>query len=351
MNTLKELRQQVDKIDEQIVALLSERMLATDQIGTLKEGLDIVDHGREKTVFAQVANQVHHPVLKSHIIHIYETILQGSKMAQQFFQYKILPFKQVGVIGLGLIGGSICKGLKEKNPLIEIVTLKHPEDNHAEALAEKHVDKEYESLEDVVAHAELVILASPISTIIPYAKKIKDCAGESKQLLVIDVASVKGAITESFEELSSDKIEFLGSHPMSGKERSGFNQSEPMLFVGKPWMITPHSKTTDEAVEVTKSLIRFLGSEPKMIDAQEHDQKIALVSHLPMILSACYLDFVRNMDPNSLTLSGPGFASFTRLGVEKNRLLAEIVDNNHDHIIDYLRFFIKQLASHMEGAK
>lgn len=345
MDRLKKLRDRIDWLDTQIASLLNERMRAADQVGNIKKSMPyaISDPLREKRVLNQVERMVQHPVLKANVSNIYREIMQESRCAQQFFRYLSQPFRRIGIIGMGLMGGSICKSIKTKDASVEINTLRHHSEDIHLAQAEGWVDHVYETLRDLIQNSELIILASPISTIVELAEQIKFDSFQIKKLIVIDIASVKEKIVETFEALSSESIEYVSTHPMAGKENGGFVNAQATLFVNRPWIVVPHQKNSAGALERIQELILFLGSEPLCLEAEVHDRQAALVSHLPSILSKVYLDFVRSLDPESLKIAGPGFQTFTRLAHDNSSMRAEIATYNHTVIYEYLDQLLEYL--------
>lgn len=338
MDELKKLRDRIDWLDTQIASLLNERMRAADQVGKIKRIIqqDVADQSRERSVLNQVETIIQHPILKANISNIYREIMQESRIAQQFFQHLSQPFRRIGIIGLGLIGGSICKGIKTKDSSIEIGTLMRESEDDALAKTGGWVDHVYATMGDLVQNSELIILASPISTIIPLAEEIKLYSVHVEKLIVIDMASVKGEIVATFEKLSGENIEYISTHPMAGKENGGFANSQATLFVNRPWIVVPHKKNSSIGKESIKEWIHFLGSKPICLESHVHDQRAALISHLPSILSKSYLDFVNSIDPESVSISGPGFQTFTRLAHDNQEMRGEIAAYNEQVIQDYL---------------
>ena len=273
MEQLTKLRERIDWLDSQIATLLNERMRATDQVGRIKRMHQsvVTDPTREKVVLKNVAEIVQHPVLKANIGNIYEEIMQESKIAQQFYQSLDFPFRRIGIIGLGLMGGSICKGIKMKDPTIEIRTMKLAAEDNILANEGGWIDHEHATLQELIGEVELIILATPLSSVIPLAEQIKQTCSGSKELIVIDIASVKQEITSAFERLSCQQVEYLATHPMAGKEKRGFSNSQPTLFVNRPWVIVPHRHNHAETVEKMTEVVRFLGAEPVRLEADVHD--------------------------------------------------------------------------------
>lgn len=232
---------------------------------------------------------------------------------------KTSPFNHVAIVGVGLIGGSIHKALKLCDPTIKIT------------LIDKKLSAE--KLKINLKGVELVILAMPLSDIIPTARSIET------ELVVMDVGSVKEAITQEFEQLSSEKIEFVSTHPMAGKEKSGEAHSSHDLFDGKPWALIPHSKNKQGTLRKIFSFVECLNAKPLILTSREHDDYAALISHLPAILARNYHDFVKQVAPNALRLAGTGYESFTRLAHDNPVMRKEIESLNQAPIQNYLNLW------------
>lgn len=231
-----------------------------------------------------------------------------------------MTFQKVGILGLGLIGGSIAKALKAKGYYVATVKSKSPD----VAKARKVIDRVFHNLDDLVGEVDLLILATPLSTIIPIAREIK----ADHPLLVIDVGSVKGAIVKEFKKLTKGSVEFLSTHPMAGNEKCGFGASDSELFKGAPWIIVPHAKNKAKL----EKWIRIFGAKPMVMSAEEHDLKAAMISHLPALISKTLWDFVQKTDPSSLKIAGPGFQSMTRLALGNQQLMNEIEEANKENL-------------------
>lgn len=227
-----------------------------------------------------------------------------------------MSFHKIGIIGLGLMGGSILKGLEGKK----------------EIMVENDL---LERLDEVDA----LILAVPISVILEIGEKIAKLQ-LTRPLIVFDIGSVKEEIASRFEAWSKGKVEFVATHPMAGKEQSGFANSSANLFKGAPWIITPHKKNTEAALLAVEEIIELLGAFSQRMDAKTHDKRAALVSHLPYIISKTLLQFVTEEDSQSLEMSGPGFKSMTRLSRDNPILHAEIGIYNKKNIKTTLKKFI-----------
>lgn len=354
MDRLKQLREDLDVINDDIVRLLDKRMKIADEIAAYKDchQLPLNDMERELSILKHVAQEVHHPILKEKIQDIFLMIMDCAKKGRLYAQNTHFPFARVGIIGLGLIGGSIAKMLKSKKSQLRIATLKTYLENHQDAIQLGVIDMEYDSLEELMQNVDLLILTTPISTIIPLSELIASkhaCLQHS--LVVMDAASVKGKIVDAFEKLSVDNLEFVSTHPMAGSEKSGFENSRPFLFLEAPWIITPHAKNKKETLARIGECIQFLGGTAKHLSGEAHDFKAALISHLPGIISKAIKDFVAECDPDSLSLAGPGFKSVTRLAESNAQLRSEICQFNKGQIrqsikkwVDYIDLIGKEMS-------
>jgi len=221
---------------------------------------------------------------------------------------------KIGIIGSGLMGGSIYKGLQR-----------------ASLLGDGWMDR--------IGEFDLLILAVPIPTIFEIADIISEHRPQ-KPLLVLDIGSVKEQIAAKFEHLTDGNLEFLGTHPMAGKEKSGYEHSDPAIFKDAVWVITPHAKNSERSLQRAEELIRSLGAKPMRVDAAEHDRRAALVSQLPYLIGKTLLDLV---DPESLAMAGPGFKSMVRIAYDNEEMRREIGRYNKVNIEFFLGKYIDAL--------
>jgi prephenate dehydrogenase len=241
-----------------------------------------------------------------------------------------MSFKHVAIIGMGLIGGSIAKALKAQGT--QIATLKGEYPDILLAQESKVCDLVMENWKELLNWADLVILATPLPAIGNLAKIIAEHHDGIKSLTVIDVGSVKKEIATLFQTLTHPEIEFLATHPMAGKESWGFAESSKELFQDAPWVITPHEKNTPDRISQVKELIGRLSANPIEMSPEEHDREVALISHLPTLISCALLEFVTKKKPESLKIAGPGFQSMTRLARGNPAFYREINTMNQEEI-------------------
>lgn len=341
---LDELRQQLDALDTKLVSLLDQRFLITDQVAAYKNshGIALTDTGRELAIIDRLQQLAKHPALSTLLPDLYNSIIGCNKQYRAFMRHTGFPFRSVGIIGLGLIGGSIAKALHTKSPGIRIHTLSRP------GSTRKPVDyiTEHETMESLTRTCECIFICTPIEEIIPTASNIQLSYKGTKPLLVMDVASVKEPIAAAFEKMTTETIRFVATHPMAGSEASGFEASKMMLFVHMPWIITAHGKNTEHDIEPILQIVTYMGSTVVRTDATEHDRRVASVSHLIFLLSTYVYAFIHDTHREALQLAGSGFLSVTRLASASAVMHDQIARNNTTNIAEALKGFMEYVRTH-----
>ncbi|MCB1113274.1 MAG: prephenate dehydrogenase/arogenate dehydrogenase family protein [Chlamydiia bacterium] len=235
-------------------------------------------------------------------------------------------FSNVGIAGVGLIGGSIELAIKKYLPDVKVALFHHPYDQ--------------ERFNAFTRDLDLLIIGAPLSKTLPIAELV---IPGSKPLVVIDVGSVKGFVADRFETLTQDNLEFVPTHPMAGKETLGREYAEADLFKDHPWVLVPHKKNREETLQNLEKFIKALEATPIRLGIKKHDEYAALISHIPSIISRSYLDFVTKNAPEALKIAGTGFQSFTRIGKE-TELRQEIESINRPLIDAFLEAWIKEFS-------
>lgn len=338
---LVELRKQIDTIDDSILDLLEKRMKITDEVGDYKRqnNITILQKGREEELKNRLQELAQHPVLAESIATIFQPIMETAKLSMQIHNLKPSPIKKIGILGFGVIGGSIAKVLKTKDFSIIISTLKRDSDDIKQATQQGFLDHAYENLEDLVVNNDLIIIATPIHIVENITRSIS-AVKTDKKVIIIDVASVKKPITELFENISTDSIEFLSTHPMAGSEKEGFEGASISLFMNRPWVIVPHSKNKQETIDIVKEFIESLGNTTVILSKENHDEYAAIVSHLIFLIST-YLFAYAEDNKDSLQLAGTGFATTTQLASGNAGMHGQIVKDNFENIKKHVEKFIE----------
>ena len=251
---------------------------------------------------------------------------------------------RVAIIGLGLIGGSIGLALKQlAKPGWEIAGYVRRPEVAATALNSGVVDKVETGLAETVKEAELVIIATPVLTIKEILSQIADCL--SPGCVVTDTASTKLQVMEWAEEILPPTVDFIGGHPMAGKETYGIQAAEAQLFQGCMYCLTPAGRASPPSIDKVTDMVKKLGATPVLIDAREHDNLVAGISHLPLLLSAALVSATakdaswREMSK----LAASGYRDLTRLASGNPQVNAHICLSNQEAILHWLDKFDKEL--------
>ncbi len=253
-------------------------------------------------------------------------------------------FKTVAIIGLGLIGGSIALEIKRKNLALKVIGVSRSLSNRRVALKRKAVDQAYPNLGDFLQEADLVILATPVGTVISFLKKIQPFL--NPKVLVTDVGSTKEEIVRFASKFK--KLYFIGGHPIAGTEHSGMKAAELDLFKKKKWILTPTVSTPASLRNRLCRLIRAFGSQIVMIDAERHDRIFAAVSHLPNLLAYTLSNTIETLkNPQFAKFAGSSFRDMTRVASSSPEMWRDISLSNR---VELLRV-IKQFETEIERFK
>jgi arogenate dehydrogenase (NADP+) len=220
--------------------------------------------------------------------------------------------RPVGLVGLGLIGGSLGLDLRRKGAVVH--ALVHRSET-AERARQRGLADRVATDPALLADCGLVILCLPLDRLVEPDPAL--LAALPPEACVTDVGSVKGPVLAAWEPLLGGR--FVASHPMAGTARSGVEAGEEGLFRGRPWVLTPTPRTDPEALWVVEVLAEALGAIPIRCGAAEHDRAVALISHLPVLVSAALLQAADQgagveLGPLVRALASTGFADTTRVG-------------------------------------
>ncbi len=239
--------------------------------------------------------------------------------------------RSLGIIGVGLIGGSI--GLAARDAGWEVIGVDSPEVLE-EATSLGAVDRP--STVKEVRDADILVLAAPIS-------KVRDLLSQlpPTNALVTDAASTKNAIVE---EAGRQDLRFVGGHPMAGSQLSGVTNARPELFNGARYFLTPTRKTDPEDYREVAAFVRELGAMPTAVDPEKHDLLMAALSHLPHLMAAALLKVAADISPEALSFAGPSFRDLTRVGASNPELWSDILAENAPALGEALGSFAGSMA-------
>lgn len=251
---------------------------------------------------------------------------------------------KIAIIGTGLIGTSLGMALRQSQ-LKELVIVGTDSEHHSRSGAQKKgaFDKIENRLFSAVEDADIVILATPVMAM----KELMEIIGpELKEgCVVTDVGSSKGVVLEWAEQYLPDKVDFVGGHPMAGKETPGPEEADPELFVGKTYCIIPSQSASERAVAEVATLVEAVGSKPYFISIDEHDSFVAAASHLPFLLSMALVGCTSKSAnwEDIAQLASSGYRDISRLASGDPVMHRDICVSNPKPIVDWIDAFIREL--------
>lgn len=252
---------------------------------------------------------------------------------------------KVLVIGLGLIGGSLAKSLREQRACVNVVGFDRDQREMQEGLRLGVIDSMAENLAEEVSSADLVVLAVPVKATESVLEQIKPFLTPST--ILTDVGSTKGNVVEAAERVFGRlPVGFVPGHPIAGSEKSGVAAADSQLFNGYKVILTPLPGSADEATARVEEMWRFTGAEVLMMDVARHDEVLAATSHLPHILAFSLVDTLAREEENLdiFRYAAGGFRDFTRIAGSDPTMWHDVCLANKDPLLRQLDRFTAGLA-------
>ena len=241
---------------------------------------------------------------------------------------KVPVFGRIGIIGLGLVGGSIALAARQTWPSSLVIGVDNKEVLE-KAMILHAIDVAADDL-TVISEVDLIILAAPVCQNLALISELSDYV--SSPTVVTDVGSTKRAIGEAARCLPKH-LTFVGGHPLGGAARQGIEHARPDLFVKRPWIFTPSSENFGETLERLHQFVEGFEANPVSMTAEEHDVLLANLSHLPQLTISVMLHVIGGaVGREGLALSGRGLADTTRLASSPASVWNDICSTNSDFI-------------------
>ena len=243
---------------------------------------------------------------------------------------------QVAVVGLGLMGGSLAAALSTLGACRQVVGVARRRSTLTTALDLRFIHKGTTDLQEGVAEADIVVLATPVQDIIAKIGIIGPML--KPQCLLMDVGSTKQAICQAMETLPGH-VQPMGGHPLCGKETLGLAMADPALYRDQVFVLSPLARTSAKAVDLAKSLTLSIGARPLILDPQRHDRLVAAISHLPYMLAVTLVkaaEDVASGDPMVWKLAASGFRDTSRLAAGDITMMLGILATNRSHVLEML---------------
>lgn len=253
--------------------------------------------------------------------------------------------ERLAIIGVGLIGGSLARVLRERGEVGEVVGIGRGEANLKKGVELGVIDRyEFDPCAGVRG-ADLVFIATPVLTIPGLVRAIAPCL--APDAVVTDGGSVKGGIVAACEPLMPAGTFFIGGHPIAGTEKSGVEASFSTLYEQRRCILTPTETSNADALEKVRRMWQIAGSEVILMDAAKHDRVVAAISHLPHMVAYSLVNAVGDYagcGEGILKYSAGGFRDFTRIASSDPVMWRDISLQNREAILEMMDFFARYFA-------
>ncbi|MEI7812909.1 MAG: prephenate dehydrogenase/arogenate dehydrogenase family protein [Ignavibacteria bacterium] len=239
---------------------------------------------------------------------------------------------EISILGLGLIGGSIAKALKYSSNLFFIKAFDLPEVTR-QALEDKVIDKQLESVEESLS-SDIIFLCLPVDNSLVAFKILAPSLKETT--ILTDVCGVKGVFEELWQSFASRGL-YIGGHPMTGKEKGGYQNSDPLLFENAVYIVSDKEAGISKREQLL-AVIKLLGARVVFLNPFEHDKVVANVSHLPQLLSVALVNNAakNSRNKNNLDFAAGGFKDMTRIASSDFNIWKPVLKYNKNEIIEAL---------------
>ncbi len=249
---------------------------------------------------------------------------------------------KITIMGVGLIGGSLARALKEKN--LAKVVFGYGRDQSRLEVAQKSnvIDNFSTSIKEAIVDAEIIVIATPVGTFKKILEEIEPIV--SSNVIITDVGSTKTNIVNTVNAVLRTKSSyFIPAHPIAGKEKSGFEVSDAKLFEGKKVIITPQENNLPESIMVIKEMWQSVGAEVDFMSSESHDNLLGMTSHLPHMLAFSLVNYLVDQNPTASIYAGGGFKDFSRIASGDAVMWRDICLQNKVHITSHLKGYQSSL--------
>ena len=249
-----------------------------------------------------------------------------------------------GFIGLGLIGGSIARGLRRANKDITIMAYMRTRSKLEQAKADGTIDIILDGIDETLSACDVIFLCTPVEYNAVYLEKVRPFLKPGA--LITDIGSTKTDIHQAVERLGYEDV-FVGGHPMAGSEKTGYESSTDHLLENAYYIITPTKKSTPEQIDRIRQVALGIGALPIVLDYHEHDFSVAAISHLPHLVASSLVNLVHDNDSKDeimKRLAAGGFKDITRIASSSPVMWEQICMTNRKNISSILGDYIVSLT-------
>lgn len=251
-------------------------------------------------------------------------------------------FRQATILGPGLLGASLMQALRQERLVERLDAWARRPETRLACRDQPWCDGVHPTPIEAVADADLVVICTPVDTIVPLIEEIGSTL--KPEAIVTDVGSTKSLICRHGRAKLSQGS-FIGSHPMAGSEKTGWQHARPDLFAHRPCFVTPVPGDDPATVEAVVRLWQRLGMEVTTASPERHDETVAAVSHLPHILASALCSYLADRESDDRPFAGNGLRDTTRIAAGDPRLWKSIVRHNSEEICHALAGFTNTLEN------
>ncbi|HLR65109.1 MAG TPA: prephenate dehydrogenase [Pseudogracilibacillus sp.] len=251
------------------------------------------------------------------------------------------------ISGLGLIGASIAKAIRKSEDPYLIMGYDLSDSTLQYALDHEIVDEIYHSFEEAAKQADVIFLAAPISGTIELLKQL-DHFQFNRDVIVTDVSSVKGTIVDTANQLTNDKITFIGGHPMAGSHKVGIQAARSHLFENAIYVLTPTEKSKEEQIQLLKNILSGTKSSFLVLPHDAHDEMTSVISHFPHLIASSLVQQAKKWEQVHSylpDLAAGGFRDITRIASSNPKMWQDIFTHNGSKMSRLLQDFINEMVT------
>ncbi|MCI8887251.1 MAG: prephenate dehydrogenase [Hungatella sp.] len=253
---------------------------------------------------------------------------------------------KIAFIGLGLMGGSMARGIKRSHPHVTIMAYMRTRSKLDQAKKDGIIDIVLSEPGDKrLKECDLIFLCTPVEYNAAYLARLKPLLKPGA--LITDIGSTKSDIHRHVQELHMESV-FIGGHPMAGSEKTGYENSSDHLLENAYYIITPTAQSRQEDIDRLVAVARTMGSIPIVLDYNRHDQITAAISHLPHIVASTLVNLVKDSDKEDelmKRLAAGGFKDITRIASSSPEMWQQICMTNRGNLAHILRSYITSLEN------
>jgi len=250
--------------------------------------------------------------------------------------------EKICIIGVGLIGSSLAKALKNTGQAKLICGYGRDAARLEKAKELNIIDEYFTEPKAAIIDSDIVIIATPVGSFEEILRSIKPYL--NNDTLITDVGSTKRSVIDVAEKVfGSLPSNFIPAHPIAGKEKSGFEACDDELFVNKKVIITPIGSNDDESISRVQNIWERVGSEIDFMTPESHDELLGMTSHLPHMLAFSLMSYLIGQNPKASIYAAGGFRDFSRIASGDAVMWRDICLNNKDEIIAHIKGYQKTL--------